>query len=44
VRVILRRLVRRKLLTQQQINRASNLAGSVIGMLTAACITLQKRL
>jgi four helix bundle protein len=43
VRVILRRLVRRNLLTQQQVNRAYNLAGSVIGMLTAACITLQKR-
>src|SRR5687768_3153002 len=36
VRAILRRLVIKKVLTEQQIRRAYNLAGAIIGMLTNA--------
>ena len=43
VRAILRRLVIKKALTERQIGRAYNLAGAVVGMLTNAIISLEKR-
>lgn len=43
VRTILRRLVIARVFTTQEIEKAYNLAGSIVGMLTAAIITLEKR-
>lgn len=42
VRAVLRRLVIQKAFTQDEIDRAYNLAGAMVGMLTAAMITLGK--
>ncbi len=43
VRTILRRLVIGKRLTQRDIQRAYNLSGAIVGMLTRAIITLENR-
>jgi four helix bundle protein len=43
VRAILRRLVIRKALTREDIAHALQLAGALVGMLTAAIIRLQER-
>lgn len=43
VRAILRRLVIKRLLSRADIDRAYNLAGAIVGMLTAAIISLQAR-
>ena len=43
VRAILRRLVMKRIVTHNQILRAYNLAGAIIGMLTRAIQTLEKR-
>ena len=42
-RAILRRLVMQGVFTWHEIDRAYNLAGAIIGMLTAAIIALDKR-
>ena len=44
VRTILRRLVIAHVFTDREIEKAYNLAGAIVGMLTAAIITLEKRL
>jgi hypothetical protein len=44
VRAALRKLVIAKVFTQREIQKAYDLAGSVIGMLTAVIITLEKKL
>lgn len=41
-RAILRRLVRQGALTREETQRAYNLAGAVVGMLTSATIAIQK--
>jgi len=43
VRAILRRLMIGKRLTQRDIQRAYNLSGAIVGMLTRAIITLENR-
>jgi four helix bundle protein len=43
VRAVLRRLVIKKAATHADIHRAYNLAGSLVGMLTAAIIRLEQR-
>jgi four helix bundle protein len=43
VRAVLRRLVIKKAVTPADIHRAYNLAGSLVGMLTAAIIRLEER-
>lgn len=43
VRTVPRRLVIAKVFTQAEVQKAIDLAGSVVGMLTAAIISLEKR-
>jgi four helix bundle protein len=43
IRAILRSIVIKRVLTESQIRRAYNLAGAVVGMLTQAIISIQKR-
>lgn len=43
VRAILRRLVQKKALAPEQTRRAYNLAGAIVGMLTSAALSIEKR-
>ncbi|MGQ0815455.1 MAG: hypothetical protein ACT4O1_13520 [Gemmatimonadota bacterium] len=44
VRAALRKLVITRVFTQKEIQKAYDLAGAIVGMLTSAIITLEKRM